>query len=154
MNAPRLAAPLEVLGIYLAGSLVTQLLRAILQADVATPLNDFRVDITNAELIAASGTSFVLLVLAQGNENGDWLRVRDDFATRSSIRPNASPAYPSLNARALAAVTCLRLPFRILDSRIWNGPSTAPAGRTRPREASQLRWRTAANGSDGGRPRA
>lgn len=59
----RIAALLEVLGIYLAGSLVTRLLGHVLDLHVPNPLATFRVDIGDDELVTASGRFFILLML-------------------------------------------------------------------------------------------
>jgi membrane protease YdiL (CAAX protease family) len=59
----RTAALLEVLGVYLAGSLVTRLFSHALDLHVPNPLATFRVDIGDDELVAASGRYLVLLLL-------------------------------------------------------------------------------------------
>ncbi len=59
----RAAALLEVLGIYLAGRLVTEQLSRLLGIPLDNPLTEFSVGITDAELIASSRRMFVLLML-------------------------------------------------------------------------------------------
>lgn len=59
----RIAALLEVLGVYSAGLLVSSLLRRGLHLQVPNPLASFTVDITDAELITASLRFMVILVL-------------------------------------------------------------------------------------------
>ena len=59
----RVAALFEVLGIYLAGGIVTGQLIRLLGVSPANPLATFTVGITDTELIAATRQIFVLLVL-------------------------------------------------------------------------------------------
>jgi membrane protease YdiL (CAAX protease family) len=59
----RIAALLEVLGVYLAGQLVTTLLIRMLGLPIANPLDDFTAGISNTELITATRQLFVLLLL-------------------------------------------------------------------------------------------
>lgn len=59
----RVAAILEVLGVYLAGQLVTGLLIRLLGGSPPNPLDNLTVHITNAELISATRQMFVLLML-------------------------------------------------------------------------------------------
>jgi len=64
MNPRRQAAALfEVLGVYLAGSLVVTLLIRLFPLHPTNPLATFSVGITNAELLRATGQLFVLLLL-------------------------------------------------------------------------------------------
>src|SRR5215471_1427804 len=60
----RTAVLLEVLGIYLAGQLVVDLLVRGFGASLVNPLGTFTVGISNAELITASG-QFLTLILFQ-----------------------------------------------------------------------------------------
>ena len=57
----RAAALLEVLGVYLAGGLVTSQLSRLFGVPLDSPLRTFTSEITNAELIAASRQMFVIL---------------------------------------------------------------------------------------------
>lgn len=59
----RVAALLEVLGVYLAGGVVTGWIARVLQLHPTNPLTTFRVDITNAELLTATKLLGVLLLL-------------------------------------------------------------------------------------------
>ncbi len=59
----RVAALLEVLGVFLAGGLVTDLLIRLCGIPVTNPLANFTVNITDAQLITASRQMFVLLML-------------------------------------------------------------------------------------------
>ncbi len=64
MNATgRMAAILEVLGVYLAGGLVVALLIRLLGLPITNPLASFTVGITDAELLTASRRLLVLLLL-------------------------------------------------------------------------------------------
>jgi membrane protease YdiL (CAAX protease family) len=58
----RATAVLEVLGVYLAGGLVTNLLIRLSGVSLKNPLENLSVHITGAELITASGQIFVLLM--------------------------------------------------------------------------------------------
>lgn len=59
----RTAALLEVLGVYIAGGLVTGQLIRLLGGAPPNPLNTLTVHVTNAELITATRQMFVLLML-------------------------------------------------------------------------------------------
>ncbi len=59
----RVAAVLEVLGIYLAGGLVTDWIIAALKLQPSNPLPGFRVDISDAALLTASWQLGLLLLL-------------------------------------------------------------------------------------------
>lgn len=59
----RATAILEVLGVYLAGGLLTMLLARVLAIQLVNPLNTFSADVTDAELIVATWQLFVLLML-------------------------------------------------------------------------------------------
>jgi hypothetical protein len=59
----RAAALLEVLGVYLAGGIVTEQLSRLFGIPLDNPLGTFRREITNAELITASRQLFVILFL-------------------------------------------------------------------------------------------
>lgn len=59
----RVAALLEVLGVYLAGGLVTSWVVRALHLRVTNPLPEFRVDITDAALLTASWQLGMLLLL-------------------------------------------------------------------------------------------
>ena len=59
----RTAALLEVLGVYLAGQLVTEQLIRLLGVQAANPLAGFTADISDAALLTATRQLFVLLVL-------------------------------------------------------------------------------------------
>lgn len=59
----RAAALLEVLGVYVAGQLVTGHLIRLLGIRPTNPLNNLTVGVTDAELISATWQLFVLLVL-------------------------------------------------------------------------------------------
>lgn len=63
LAAGRATAILEVLGVYLAGGLLTLLLARVLGIQLVNPLNTFSADITNDELIVAAWQLFVLLML-------------------------------------------------------------------------------------------
>src|SRR5262249_6213340 len=64
MNARgRAAAVLEVFGVYLAGQLVVGLLVRVLDLQPVNPLPGLTADVTDAELIAATGQLTVLLLL-------------------------------------------------------------------------------------------
>lgn len=60
-SLPRAVALLEVLGVYLAGGLVTLQLSRLSGISPYNPLSTFTKDITNAELIVASGQMFFIL---------------------------------------------------------------------------------------------
>src|SRR4026209_1668832 len=60
---PRIAALLEVLGVYLSGNLVTALLSHILGLQPVNPLTTLSAEVTDAELITATRQLFVLLML-------------------------------------------------------------------------------------------
>jgi membrane protease YdiL (CAAX protease family) len=62
-SLPRAAALLEVLGIYVAGGLVTEQLSRLAGSPGDNPLGTFTRDITNAELITASRQMFVILLM-------------------------------------------------------------------------------------------
>jgi len=59
----RATAILEVLGVYVAGGLLTLLLSRVVAIQLVNPLNTFSADITDAELIVATWRLFVLLML-------------------------------------------------------------------------------------------
>jgi len=59
----RTAALLEVLGVFLSGSLVVTLSLRLLGLQVPNPLGNFTVGITDAELLTAARQLFVLLIL-------------------------------------------------------------------------------------------
>jgi membrane protease YdiL (CAAX protease family) len=59
----RIAALLEVLGVYLAGQLVMVQLTHLLGLQLVNPLTGFTAEITDAELITATRQLFVLLML-------------------------------------------------------------------------------------------
>ena len=59
----RIEALLEVLGVYVAGPLVVQLLVRIFGLRLTNPLERFTVGITNAELLTAAHQMFTLLIL-------------------------------------------------------------------------------------------
>jgi membrane protease YdiL (CAAX protease family) len=64
MNARRrLAALLEVLGVYLAAQLVTTFLIGMLGIQIGNPLERLTTDITNAELLTATRELFILMML-------------------------------------------------------------------------------------------
>jgi hypothetical protein len=82
----RTAALLEVLGIYLAGQLVTGQLIRLLGLRPANPLASLGVEVTDAELITTTWQLFVLLTLQYAVGTGRRFRLRGGCDGRTRRR--------------------------------------------------------------------
>ena len=127
----RAAALLEVLGVYLAGGIVTSQLSRLSGIQFGSPLGAFTSDITNAELITASRQILVILLMQYAGWfllvfPIDWWRRRRGPAAYGLTR--AGHSWTALLVAGLATAALAEWPVlsvSVADS-IYNLGETAP----------------------------
>ncbi len=116
----RVGALLEVLGVYLVGPLIVQLLVRIFGLHLVNPLEKFTVHITNAELITAARQMFALLALQYIGYflliiPISWWHGRSRLSAYGLTKAGRSwPALFAAGFGTVAAVTLLLWPFSTL----------------------------------------